>query len=81
MESADNCLSAKCPVCGEKWAPLPQPDIEPPPQEKPWTDDDERMVNMGDKCPHGNEWFDCDACAHASDIAYDAARERRHFGK
>jgi hypothetical protein len=29
------------------------------------------------ECPHGNPWSECDACFHASDIAYDAARERR----
>ena len=26
-------------------------------------------------CPHGIDWSNCDACYHASDIAYDAARE------
>lgn len=30
-----------------------------------------------EKCPHGNEWHNCDACDHASDIAYDTARERK----
>jgi hypothetical protein len=29
-------------------------------------------------CPHGKAWTDCDACDHASDLAYDAARESRH---
>jgi hypothetical protein len=28
-----------------------------------------------EKCPHNNEWSNCDACDHASDIAHDAARE------
>ena len=63
-----------CSKCGKRIEP--QPDIEPP-KDKPWTDDDERMVNMGEKCPHGSEWFSCDACDHASDLAYDAAREKR----
>ena len=26
-------------------------------------------------CPHGIDWSNCDACYHAGDIAYDAARE------
>lgn len=26
------------------------------------------------KCPHGNEWNDCNACYVASDLAYDASR-------
>lgn len=30
-----------------------------------------------DECPHGKRWGDCDACDYASDIAFDAARERR----
>ena len=29
------------------------------------------------KCPHGNEWGECDHCDYLGDIAYDAARERR----
>lgn len=28
-------------------------------------------------CPHGKEWTGCDACDHAGDIAFDAAREGR----
>ena len=36
----------------------------------------DRMVNFPKFCPHGREWFDCDACDHAADIAYDSARER-----
>jgi hypothetical protein len=28
-------------------------------------------------CPHGEEWTNCDPCDHASDIAYDSAREQR----
>ena len=28
-------------------------------------------------CPHGNPWGICDACDHAGDLAYDAARESR----
>ena len=31
----------------------------------------------GDRCPHGNEWGECDACDFAGDIAYDTERERR----
>lgn len=30
-----------------------------------------------EKCPHGREWTECDACDHLSDLAYDAARESR----
>jgi len=28
-------------------------------------------------CPHGNTPGDCDACDHAADLAFDAARESR----
>jgi hypothetical protein len=30
-----------------------------------------------EKCPHGNDPAGCDSCDHLSDLAYDAARERR----
>lgn len=30
-----------------------------------------------EKCPHGREWTDCDACDYLSDLAYDAARESK----
>jgi hypothetical protein len=75
FEVAKDGLSAVCPKCGKKWEA--EPDIEMPEPPKSWTDEDERMVNFPPKCPHGNEWFACDACDHASDIAYDAARELR----
>ena len=29
------------------------------------------------ECPHGKIWGECDTCDHESDIAFDAARERR----
>jgi len=27
-------------------------------------------------CPHNKQWHECNACMVASDLAYDAARER-----
>lgn len=30
-----------------------------------------------EKCPHGNDWGNCDTCDYLGDIAYDAARESR----
>ena len=32
-------------------------------------------------CPHGLEHGTCDACDYLSDLAYDAAREDRAFGR
>ncbi len=32
-------------------------------------------------CPHQNDPGECNACMIASDLAYDAAREDRHFGR
>lgn len=67
----------KCDTCGAEFGvKIHDPAPEPEPAE-PITWDD-RMTNFGPKCPHGNEWFDCDACAQASDLAYDASREKRH---
>lgn len=33
------------------------------------------------QCPHGKEWGECNVCDYLSDIAYDSAREARHFGR
>ncbi len=46
--------------------PQPEPDIEPL----------EREPIRNTVCPHGRTET-CDACDHLSDLAYDAARERR----
>lgn len=32
-----------------------------------------------EQCPHGRDFAECEACMRASDFAYDAAREQRHF--
>jgi hypothetical protein len=32
-------------------------------------------------CPHGKQFHECNPCMVASDLAYDAARENRHFGR
>jgi len=37
--------------------------------------------NFPPKCPHGNEWFACDACDRESDFQADCYRERQHFGR
>lgn len=31
-------------------------------------------------CPHGKHWGECEHCDRLSDMAFDAARERRYFG-
>jgi hypothetical protein len=63
-----------CDRCGLRVAPAPEwePCGELEPDELP---DD--FYQGPEKCPHGNEWTDCDACDHLGDLAYDAAKERR----
>ena len=63
-----------CEHCSKRIEPAQ--DIEPVDIE-PWPPLEE-MPEMPAQCPHGREWGSCDACDHASDIAYDAARERRN---
>lgn len=64
-----------CDICAYQWVipfdkdPEPQPDTELP-------DDDREPI----PCPHG-KLEECEACDHLSDIAYDADRERRFFGR
>jgi hypothetical protein len=73
MDVDGQCLV--CATCGRREEiiyddyPDPQPD---PVEELP---DD--FYAGPEKCPHGNNWGDCDACDYLGDIAYDAARERR----
>ena len=33
------------------------------------------------RCPHGNPPEACDPCFYAGDLAYDADREDRYFGR
>ena len=35
----------------------------------------------GKECPHGNPPAECNECMISSDIAFDADREQRHFGR
>ena len=64
-----------CDTCGYQWV-IPFP-VE-------WSD--EHCNDFGEKddepkpCPHG-KIESCDACDHLSDLAYDADRERRFFGR
>ena len=70
ISESGTCL---CAHCGHKiepsaeYDPGPEPVIEPP---------DDYFAGP-ETCPHGKTWGDCDPCDHLSDIAYDAARERR----
>lgn len=66
-----------CGKCGKRIEPDAgcEPELGLPGE--PWTEESDRLAPMGAKCPHGNPWFDCNACAAASDFAYDAAREQR----
>lgn len=76
IHELDGQLECKCEECGHQWM-IPAP-AEPGPED--FVD-----VDLGDlpafegpeHCPHGNAWESCDACFHAGDLAYDAARERR----
>tara|TARA_R100001198_G_C5122635_1_gene144648 strand:+ start:81 stop:389 length:309 start_codon:yes stop_codon:yes gene_type:complete len=65
----------KCRECAHQWS-LPFL-VEPDPPEEVVRDDDDVPEYAEGKCPHWNGWGDCDECDHASDIAYDAARESR----
>ncbi len=61
-----------CDTCGYQWViPFPA-DPEPEPDIEYWDEKDNDPV----PCPHG-KLDQCDACDHLSDLAYDAARERR----
>lgn len=63
-----------CPKCGKRIEPKAQAYDE---IEQVQFDCAERSVP--NKCPHGKDWGSCDACDQASDLAYDAERERNRF--
>lgn len=64
-----------CDTCGYQWV-IPFP-IEPEPEPDILLEDIEGAIKPESAlCPHGNKPEDCDACYIASDLAYDAARER-----
>jgi len=78
MDYDEKTGACTCPTCGKHVEP--EPDIEPPDDEPSdaeiaaWFAANPSPVP--DRCPHGGEWGDCAHCDHASDLAYDAARER-----
>lgn len=63
-----------CDTCAYQWVIPFQIDPEPPEEIEAIEDDEPRP------CPHG-KIESCDACDHLGDIAYDSAREQRHFGR
>lgn len=66
------CFS--CDTCGYQWVVKfpPEPEPEEVLDHSAW----EGLEPQDKPCPHGKT-ESCDACDHASDIAYDAAREKR----
>lgn len=64
--------SAICRKCGYK---IPPGDREEIPVELEGIDF--QKPPAPEKCPHGKEWSECNACMIESDRAYDANRERR----
>lgn len=65
--------SCKCPTCGKTIDPVPdiEPFLDPLPEELGYP--------QSKKCPHGK--VHCDHCEYLADIAFDAAREARFFGR
>ncbi len=64
-----------CDVCGYQWV-IPFP-ANPEPEGLPDSPSDgTNWTEPISPCPHGKV-EQCDACDHLSDLAYDAARERR----
>lgn len=67
--------SVVCSKCGRRIEPeAHKPDAEIPQEQIT------RDPEPDGTCPHGKKG-QCDACDHASDLAHDAAREQRLFGR
>lgn len=66
--------SAICRTCGNLIGP-PSRDADPVPvEEKAFQNKPEPKSKW---CPHGKRWSECNDCYVASDMAYDANRERK----
>lgn len=80
-EERDGKAFLTCDTCGHKWE---VPILEDPGPEDFCSPDLDEDIDFfrpyPAKCPHGREWGECGDCDHASDLAYDAAREARVFG-
>lgn len=68
-----------CHDCNHSW--IPEPDIDAGKLAEITTEIEEfppadEMPPEMTECAHGNKPEDCDHCAHLSDMAYDAQRER-----
>lgn len=73
-----------CDTCAYQWVipfpvdPEPLPDLTT--EELDQLEAIEAEARANQPCPHG-KIGECAACDHLGDLAYDAARERRHFGR
>lgn len=70
-----------CDTCGYQWI-IPFP-VDPEPEPEMSSAELAELEAMRDEprpCPHG-KLDQCDACDYLGDIAYDAQREQRYFGK
>lgn len=73
-----------CDTCGYQWEIVFPVDPEPEPELTQTELDELEAIEVEARanqlCPHG-KIGSCDACDHLSDLAYDADREPRYFGR
>lgn len=50
-------------------------------EEQMWAEMEADRQEQESLCPHGKQFHECNACLIASDLAYDAQRENRTFGR
>ena len=78
----------RCSDCGGQWLmPIPIDYQEPPDADCAASAAANKSLYAANAangvgiCPHGMEHGTCDACDYLSDLAFDAAREDRVFGR
>lgn len=83
---SDDGVRVTCEECGFTWdsEPLMMEDLRSYPspelQREAYLAEvygDTTEPDVVAKCPHGKPWGDCEDCDYLSDLAFDAARERR----
>jgi hypothetical protein len=65
-------MMLSCEDCGHRWMVHLSQDQSP----EDYDFVEYEHTDYPKKCPHGEDWHECNACMVQSDFAYDAAREK-----
>lgn len=81
VSQTDHIQTFICDACGQKFEVEASEYLDPDWEENfdPKVLEEMASPEPPEKCPHGKSWSECNDCMIASDLAYDAERERASF--